>query len=38
MGLMKEMDDEGKLGYKTRTIYQNNPNKGEKVHIKISKN
>jgi len=27
-----------KQGYKTRTIYQNNPNKGEKVHIKISKN
>jgi len=24
-----------KQGYKTRTIYQNNPNKGEKVHIKI---
>ena len=27
-----------KQGYKTRTIYQNNANKGEKVHIKISKN
>ncbi|MGI9565421.1 MAG: TrmB family transcriptional regulator [Nitrosopumilus sp.] len=27
-----------KKGYKTRTVYQNNPNKGEKVHIKISKN
>jgi len=27
-----------KQGYKTRTIYQNNPNKGEKVLIKISKN
>ncbi|KAF6247274.1 TrmB family transcriptional regulator [Nitrosopumilus sp. b3] len=27
-----------KLGYKTRTIYQNNSNKGEKVHIKIIKN
>jgi sugar-specific transcriptional regulator TrmB len=26
-----------KQGYKTRTIYQNNQNKGEKVHIKISK-
>jgi len=25
-----------KQGYKTRTIYQNNQNKGEKVHIKIS--
>ncbi len=25
-------------GYKTTTIYQNNPNKGEKVHIKITKN
>ena len=25
-----------KQGYKTRTIYQNNPNKGEKIHIKIS--
>ena len=25
-----------KQGYKTRTIYQNNSNKGEKVHIKIS--
>jgi len=25
-------------GYKTQTIYQNNSNKGEKVHIKISKN
>ena len=27
-----------KQGYKTRTIYQNNQNKGEKVHIKINKN
>jgi len=27
-----------KQGYKTRTAYQNNSNKGEKVHIKISKN
>ena len=27
-----------KQGYKTRTAFQNNPNKGEKVHIKISKN
>jgi len=27
-----------KQGYKTKTIYQNNSNKGEKVHIKISKN
>jgi len=27
-----------KQGYKTRTIYQNSSNKGEKVHIKISKN
>jgi len=27
-----------KQGYKTRTIYQNNSSKGEKVHIKISKN
>jgi len=27
-----------KQGYKTTTIYQNNPNKGEKVHIKITKN
>jgi hypothetical protein len=27
-----------KQGYKTRTIYQNNQNKGEKVHIKITKN
>ena len=26
-----------KQGYKTRTIYQNNSSKGEKVHIKISK-
>ena len=26
-----------KQGYKTRTIYQNNSNKGEKVHIKITK-
>ena len=27
-----------KQGYKTRTIYQNSTNKGEKVHIKIIKN
>lgn len=27
-----------KQGYKTRTAYQNNPSKGERVHIKISKN
>ncbi len=27
-----------KQGYKTRTAYQNNSNKGEKIHIKISKN
>jgi len=27
-----------KQGYRTRTVYQNNSNKGEKVHIKISKN
>ena len=27
-----------KQGYKTRTIYQNNQNKGEKVYIKITKN
>jgi len=27
-----------KQGYKTRTIYQNNSNKGEKIHIKITKN
>ena len=27
-----------KQGYKTRMAYQNNSNKGEKVHIKISKN
>jgi len=27
-----------KQGYKTKTIYQNNPNKGEKIHIKITKN
>lgn len=27
-----------KQGYKTRTVYQNNSSKGEKVHIKISKN
>ena len=27
-----------KQGYKTRTVYQNNSQKGEKVHIKISKN
>jgi len=26
-----------KQGYKTRTVYQNNSSKGEKVHIKISK-
>jgi sugar-specific transcriptional regulator TrmB len=26
-----------KQGYKTRTVYQNNSNKGEKIHIKISK-
>lgn len=26
-----------KQGYKTRTVYQNNTNKGEKIHIKISK-
>ena len=26
-----------KQGYKTRTVYQNNLNKGEKTHIKISK-
>lgn len=26
-----------KQGYKTRTVYQNNSNKGEKTHIKISK-
>jgi len=26
-----------KQGYKTKTVYQNNSNKGEKVHIKISK-
>jgi len=26
-----------KQGYKTKTIYQNNSSKGEKVHIKISK-
>jgi len=26
-----------KQGYKTKTIYQNNSNKGEKVHIKIGK-
>ena len=25
-----------KQGYKTRTVYQNNSNKGEKIHIKIS--
>ncbi|RMW38680.1 MAG: TrmB family transcriptional regulator [Nitrosopumilus sp.] len=25
-------------GYKTRTVFQNNSSKGEKVHIKISKN
>ena len=27
-----------KQGYKTRTVYQNNTTKGEKVHIKIIKN
>ncbi len=27
-----------KQGYKTRTVYQNNSSKGEKVLIKISKN
>ncbi len=27
-----------KQGYKTRTVYQNNSAKGEKIHIKISKN
>ena len=27
-----------KQGYKTRTVYQNNSNKGEKIHIRISKN
>jgi len=27
-----------KQGYKTRTVYQNNSTKGEKTHIKISKN
>jgi hypothetical protein len=27
-----------KQGYKTRTVYQNNSNKGEIIHIKISKN
>ncbi len=27
-----------KQGYKTKTIYQNNSSKGEKVHIKITKN
>ena len=27
-----------KQGYVTRTVYQNSSNKGEKVHIKISKN
>ena len=27
-----------KQGYKTRTVFQNNSSKGEKVHIKISKN
>ena len=27
-----------KQGYKTRTVYQNNSNRGEKVHIKINKN
>jgi sugar-specific transcriptional regulator TrmB len=26
-----------KQGYKTRTVYQNNSNKGEKIYIKISK-
>lgn len=25
-------------GYKTRMVYQNNSNKGEKIHIKVSKN
>ena len=25
-------------GYKTRIVYQNNSNKGEKIHIKVSKN
>ena len=27
-----------KQGYKTRTVYQNNSNKGEKIHIRISRN
>jgi len=27
-----------KQGYKTRTVYQNNSQKGEKIHIKITKN
>lgn len=27
-----------KQGYKTRTVYQNNSSRGEKVHIKISRN
>lgn len=27
-----------KRGYKTRTVFQNNSNKGEKIHIKIGKN
>ena len=27
-----------KQGYKTKTVYQNNSSKGEKAHIKISKN
>jgi hypothetical protein len=27
-----------KKGYKTRTVFQNNSSKGEKTHIKISKN
>ncbi len=27
-----------KKGYKTRMVFQNNPSKGEKTHIKISKN
>ncbi len=27
-----------KQGYRTRTVFQNSSNKGEKVHIKISKN
>jgi sugar-specific transcriptional regulator TrmB len=27
-----------KQGYKTRTVFQNNSTKGEKIHIKISKN